>query len=163
MHRAVEELVAEGPAENLTMPLIAARAGVHPTTVYRRWASLADLLGEVATSRFSGDIVVPDTGTLRGDLERWVTGVATDFGDPDVLALMRATIGTSPAGGCVCTADRHAQLDAILQRERSRGGNPPDLDRAVNSLLAPMYYRVMFTADPTESAWALRLVDDLLR
>ena len=53
------------------MPVIAARAGVHPTTVYRRWPSLADLLGEVATSRFSGDIVVPDTGSLRGDLDRW--------------------------------------------------------------------------------------------
>ena len=71
VHRAVEELVAESPSADLTMPTIAARAGVHPTTVYRRWGSLADLLAEVATSRFSGDIVVPDTGTLEGDLERW--------------------------------------------------------------------------------------------
>src|ERR1700712_4957355 len=86
VHRAVEELLAEGPADALTMPVIAARAGVHPTTVYRRWGSLGDLLGEVATSRFSGDIVVPDTGTLRGDLERWASAVAVDLTDPDVLA-----------------------------------------------------------------------------
>ena len=79
VHRAVEELVAESPSADLTMPTIAARAGVHPTTVYRRWGSLADLLAEVATSRFSGDIVVPDTGTLEGDLERWTADVAVDL------------------------------------------------------------------------------------
>jgi AcrR family transcriptional regulator len=62
VHRAVEELLAQGPADAVTMPVIAARAGVHPTTVYRRRRSLGDLLAEVATSRFSGDIVVPDTG-----------------------------------------------------------------------------------------------------
>jgi AcrR family transcriptional regulator len=33
VHRAVEELLAEGPAEALTVPVIAARAGVHATTV----------------------------------------------------------------------------------------------------------------------------------
>jgi hypothetical protein len=35
---------------------------VHATTVYRRWGSVSELLADVATSRVSGDIVVPDTG-----------------------------------------------------------------------------------------------------
>ena len=123
VHRAVEELLAEGPSEDVTIPLVAARAGVHPTTVYRRWRSLAELLGDVAGSRFSGDIVVPDTGTLRGDLERWASDVATDLTDPDVLALMRAAIGTGGHDGAsACVCDRHAQLTAMLERERSRGG-----------------------------------------
>src|SRR5436305_14781264 len=87
VHRAVKDLLAENTAEALTLPVIAARAQVHPTTLYRRWGSLAELLGEVATSRFSGDIVVPDTGSLREDLERWVAAVAVDLADPDVLAL----------------------------------------------------------------------------
>lgn len=64
VHRAVEELAAAGPAETLTIPAVAARAGVHPTTVYRRWGSVAQLLADVATSRFSGDVVVPDSGSL---------------------------------------------------------------------------------------------------
>jgi AcrR family transcriptional regulator len=83
VHRAVEELLAQDGGEPLTIPHIAARAGVHATTIYRRWGSLAELLSAVATSRFSGDIVVPDTGSLRGDLERWVGDVATDLADPD--------------------------------------------------------------------------------
>src|SRR3954469_17552140 len=89
VHRAVEELAAAGPAEALTIPAVAARAGVHPTTVYRRWGTLGELLAAVAASRFAGDLVVPDTGSLAGDLERWTTDVATDLADPDTLAILR--------------------------------------------------------------------------
>jgi len=158
----VEELLAEGPADALTMPVIAARAGVHPTTVYRRWPSLGDLLAEVATSRFSGDIVVPDTGTLRGDLERWVGDVAIDLADPDAVALMRATIGAGPEGGHACVADRHAQLAAMLHRARSRDGRAPDVDQAADALLGPLYYRALFTAAAAKPSWARDLVADFL-
>ncbi|MEA2266341.1 MAG: hypothetical protein QOE27_1924 [Solirubrobacteraceae bacterium] len=163
VHRAVEELLGENRSEPLTVPAIAARAGVHPTTVYRRWPSLGDLLSAVAASRFSGDVVVPDTGTLRGDLERWVTDVAVDLADPDVLALMRATVGTAgPEGGCACVADRHAQLAAMLERESARGGDPPPVERAADSLLGPLYYRALFTVHPAEPGWARGLVSALL-
>ncbi len=163
VHRAVEELIAEDGSETLTLPVIAARAGVHPTTVYRRWGSLGDLLAAVASSRLSGDVVVPDTGTLRGDLERWVVDVAVDLSDPDVLALMRATVGAAGSeGGCACVADRHAQLGAILERETSRGGTTPDLERAADALLGPLYYRAIFTNRPGESEWAGDLVGAFL-
>lgn len=162
VHRAVAELLAEEPAEALTIPAVAARAGVHATTVYRRWGSAAQLLNDVATSRFSGDVVVPDSGSLSGDLERWMEDVATDLADPDTLALMRATIGSGPDGGCACTADRHEQLSAIIERERSRGGTAPDVENAVDSLLGPLYYRAIFSAQPASPDWARRLVDTFL-
>jgi AcrR family transcriptional regulator len=188
VHHAVEELLAEGPSEALTIPIVAARAGVHPTTVYRRWGSLAELLGAVASSRFSGDIVVPDTGSLRGDLERWVTDVATDLEDPEVLAIMRAAVGAGTEGGCMCVADRHAQLDAMLERERSRaagrvGGDGAGahvaaadagaedvagaaealtIERVADALLGPLYYRAIFTSHPAPPDWARELVGALL-
>lgn len=158
VHRAVGELLVGYPAEALTIPAVAARARVHPTTVYRRWGSMAQLLGDVATSRFSGDVVVPDTGSLVGDLERWMGDVATDLADPDVLALMRATIGSGPAGGGACTADRHAQLGAIIERERGRGGSVPGVGHAIDALLGPLYYRAIFTGEPASSQWARDLV-----
>ncbi|WP_116101215.1 TetR/AcrR family transcriptional regulator [Amycolatopsis thermalba] len=163
VHRAVVEFLAENPAEALTLPLIASRAGVHPTTLYRRWGSVAELMADVASSRFSGDIVVPDTGSLREDLRRWAADVATDLADPDVLALMRATIGSGPGGGCACTADRHAQLTAILDRERSRGGTAPETLRAADVLLGPLYYRAIFVGQPADPGWTAELVDTLLK
>ena len=143
------------------MPIIAAHAGVHPTTVYRRWESLGGLLSEVATSRFSGDIVVPDTGSLRGDLERWVGDVATDLADPDVVALMRATVGTGPGGGSACVADRHAQIAAMVERERDRGGDVPAVERVADVVLGPLYYRALFMGSPGSPDWARELVSTL--
>ena len=162
VHRAVQELLVDEPGEALTLPVIANRAGVHPTTLYRRWGSVAELLSEVATSRFSGDIVVPDTGSLRGDLERWTVDVATDLADPDLLALMRAAVGSGPLGGSTCTRDRRAQLAAMLDRERSRGGSVPEVEHAADALLGPLYYRAVFTDTPTEPGWAQELVKALL-
>ncbi|MCF3963657.1 TetR/AcrR family transcriptional regulator [Streptomyces fuscigenes] len=165
VHAAVVDLLAaEGGGEGLTLPLVAARAGVHATTLYRRWGSVAELLGDVASSRFSGadgELVVPDTGSLRGDLRQWAVGVATDLSDPDVLTLMRATIGSGEEGGCLCRGDRMDQLEAMLERERERGGETPDAEHAADILLAPLYYRALFTEAPGSTQWAASLVDNL--
>jgi AcrR family transcriptional regulator len=163
VHRAVEELLVEEVGEALTVPAVAARAGVHPTTLYRRWGSVGELLADVATSRFTGDVVVPDTGGLRGDLERWAAGVAADLADPDVLALMRAAIGAGgEVGACACRGDREDQLAAMIERERARGNPVPTVERAADALLAPLYYRAVFTERPGAPEWARGLVAHLL-
>ncbi len=163
VHRAVEELLGEVSPDALTIPMIAARAGVHPTTVYRRWGSIRELLGDVATSRFSGGLVVPDSGTLRADLVRWVSDVVTDVADPDILALLRATLGVAGAdGAAACSVDRRVQLAAMLDRERARGGTAPTVDQAADSLLGPIYYRALFTGQPGDARWRAALVDSLL-
>ena len=50
VHRAVVELVREGMAD-LTLPAVADRAGVSPSTLYRRWGSVPALLDDVAAGR----------------------------------------------------------------------------------------------------------------
>jgi AcrR family transcriptional regulator len=163
VHRAVEELLIDEAGEALTVPVVAARAGVHATTLYRRWGSIGELLADVATSRFTGDVVVPDTGGLRGDLERWAADVATDLADPDVLALMRATIGAGGGpGACACRGDREEQLAAMIERERARGNPVPTVERAADALLGPLYYRAVFTERPGAPEWARGLVGHLL-
>ncbi|ATL32745.1 TetR-like C-terminal domain-containing protein [Streptomyces formicae] len=163
VHRAVEELVADDPTDPLTIPVVAARAGVHSTTVYRRWGSVGELLSDVASSRFSGDIVVPDTGSLRGDLERYASDLAKDLCDPDTLALVRATIGIGgEQGAAACRGERQQQLEAVLERERARDGQPPSLERTTDAVLAPLYYRAVFTDEPLTPEWARALVSHLL-
>ncbi len=163
VHRAVEALLVEEGGDALTVPVVAARAGVHATTLYRRWGSIGELLADVATSRFTGDVVVPDTGSLRGDLERWAADVATDLADPDVLALMRATIGAGgEVGACACRGDREEQLAAMIERERARGNPVPTVERAADALLAPLYYRSVFTEVAGTPEWARGLVAHLL-
>ncbi|MFI5635599.1 TetR/AcrR family transcriptional regulator C-terminal ligand-binding domain-containing protein [Streptomyces sp. NPDC051664] len=164
MHHAAKELLSEGDYafETLTIPVVAARADVHPTTVYRRWRTIPELLADVATSSFSGEVVVPDTGSLPSDLERWVDDIMTDLQDPDVQALIRAAVGAGPEAGSACITDRRAQLAAMLERERSRGGATPDLEQAADLLLGPLYYRAIFTGRPVETGCESMLVALLL-
>ncbi|MFF2524141.1 TetR-like C-terminal domain-containing protein [Streptomyces liangshanensis] len=159
----MKELVAEEGNEPLTIPVVAARAGVHATTVYRRWGAVGDLLADVVTSRFSGDIVVPDTGSLRGDLERYACDLAKDLCDPDTLALVRATVGIGgEQGAAACRSERERQLEAILERDQGRGHRPPTLERTTDAVLAPLYYRAVFTDFPLTLDWARGLVTHLL-
>ncbi|MEO3791721.1 TetR-like C-terminal domain-containing protein [Nonomuraea sp. B10E15] len=161
VHQAVRELLGDEAGE-LTIPVIAARAGVHATTVYRRWGSVGDLLADVATSRFSGDIVVPDTGSLREDLERFASDLAKDLSDPDTLTLVRAIVGTGGENASACRAERQRQLEAMLEREQARGNETPPIERATDALLAPLYYRAVFTDQAPTPEWARTLVSHLL-
>ncbi|MFB4278497.1 MULTISPECIES: TetR-like C-terminal domain-containing protein [unclassified Nonomuraea] len=163
VHRAVKELLTDEAGDPLTIPVVAARAGVHATTVYRRWGSIGELLADVTSSRFSGDIVVPDTGSLRGDLERYAADLAKDLSDPDTLALVRATIGTAgEQGAAVCRRERQQQLEAILEREQARGDQTPTIERATDAVLAPLYYRAVFTDLALTPEWTRTLVSHLL-
>ncbi len=163
VHRAVEELLVEEAGDALTVPVVAARAGVHATTLNRRWGSIGEQLADDATTRIPRDVVVPHTGSLRGDLERWAAGVAADLADPDVLALMRATIGAGgEVGACACRGDREEQLAAMIERERARGNPVPTVERAADALLAPLYYRAVFTGRAGTPEWARGLVAHLL-
>ena len=49
VHQAVKTLAANNRREELTVPQIAAEAGVTPSTIYRRWGDLSALLADVAT------------------------------------------------------------------------------------------------------------------
>src|ERR1700754_3414092 len=72
VHQATTELLAEHGRAALTVPLIAARAGVTPSTIYRRWGELADLLADVAVEHLRPDGDPADTGSVAGDLAAWV-------------------------------------------------------------------------------------------
>ena len=164
VHRAVEELLAERGPEATTIPAVAERAGVHATTIYRRWGSAAELLSAVAVSRLTGDLVVPDSGSLRGDLAQWVHDVITDLSDPDSLLLLRTVLGATRdgSGRSACMADRLAQLEAMLACDRARGNEPPGAELLLDTLLGPIYLRALFDDAPLPAERVEPLVDGAL-
>ncbi len=50
------------------IPQVAARSGVHETSIYRRWGSREALIVDAVRTHIGEEIPIPDTGTLRGDL-----------------------------------------------------------------------------------------------
>ncbi|GAB3827641.1 TetR/AcrR family transcriptional regulator [Kribbella italica] len=65
---AVEQELAEHGYDGLTVDGVAARSGVHRTTIYRRWKTVDTLLVDLLEAGHDDTWVPADTGTLAGDL-----------------------------------------------------------------------------------------------
>ncbi|AOP47775.1 TetR/AcrR family transcriptional regulator [Streptomyces lydicus] len=165
VHQAVTDLVGEHDTAQLTIPTVAERAGVNPTTIYRRWGTLQALLAEVAAPHGT-DVPPPSSGELRTDLEAYAVRTLADLTRPGGIAFFRAEV--SPAiderrsGLRECLQRATAGLDVILEASRDRGETPPPLERLLDRIVAPLYFRVVFSMPDTDDAYARTLVTDLL-
>jgi AcrR family transcriptional regulator len=89
---AVVDLLAEVGYEGLTMDAVAARAHASKTTIYRRWAAKPELVRAALDTYIAGRVlVVPDTGSLRGDLHA-VLRALRDHLTPEFLAMMNGLV-----------------------------------------------------------------------
>ena len=88
--------------------MIAERAGVTPSTVYRRWGDLAQLLADAAAERLRPVSDPDDTGSLAGDLSAFVLQYAEEMSSQVGRALLRDVLAeknpTSPP--CVVARTR---------------------------------------------------------
>src|SRR6266496_3740796 len=67
LRAALEELIAVG-YPSFSVEGVAERAGVHKTTLYRRWRNRENLLLEAMLEHGRENVPIPDTGSLRSDL-----------------------------------------------------------------------------------------------
>src|ERR671917_165373 len=65
--RAAADVMLNHGLQRMTVPGVAAAAGVAKTTVYRRYATPTQL-ALAAIERLNAELPDPETGTVRGDL-----------------------------------------------------------------------------------------------
>jgi AcrR family transcriptional regulator len=161
VHEAVVELLAAGEID-ATIPKIAERAGVNPTSIYRRWGSRDHLLLDAAVTRLRTTSPIPDTGSLRGDLLGWAEGVERAMRDRRGQIMLRALVATmAPDQEPVeYLRARGDDLQDALDRAAARGERVPTVDEVLDFVLAPLYLRVLFRR-PVEPGTAARLVERL--
>src|SRR5215216_5271004 len=63
----LDELASRG-WDRVSVETIAARAGVHKTTVYRRWGGKDQLVAEAVEAEADSRVQVPDSGDIGQDL-----------------------------------------------------------------------------------------------
>jgi len=149
---AVAELSARDYAD-ISVESIAARAGVHKTTVYRRWGSKAEIIRQALAGAASVRIPVPDTGSVDEDLRLLGRAVQGILSSPQGAAITRALIVgglTSPEIAGVMSqfwAGRLAAISVIVDRATRRGQLPAGTDPAalMHALAAPLYYELLVT------------------
>ncbi|TDD87210.1 TetR/AcrR family transcriptional regulator [Actinomadura darangshiensis] len=148
--------LAERGYPGLTVEGVAARSGVHKTTVYRRWGSAVGLIADALDRAAAQPWPVPDTGTLAGDLRALARLVATGYADPVEGPVARAFVLAATQSGDAARAlhaffaRRHQQSAALVERAIERGEVPADTDAAevVRVAVAPLFYRLFITGEP---------------
>ncbi len=155
MHQAVKCLEASAPRESLTVPRIAATAGVTPSTIYRRWGDLAELLADVSLSRLRPDGEPPDTGTLVGDLQAWGEQYLEEMvSAPGQRALNDVMASADLERRQCCYRYGESIMATLVARARARGEAAPEVAALMDGVVAPMTYRLLY--DP-EGATPARL------
>lgn len=156
VHRATRELIELHGRAELTVPLIAARAGVTPSTIYRRWGDLGELLSDVSVERMRPDADPADTGSVAGDLTAWAVQFHEEMASEVGLAMLKDVLsagtygeGTAP---CQCAHFVAAQIAVIVERGVARGEAVPDVQRAMDMIVAPIIYRALWGPTPATSA-----------
>jgi AcrR family transcriptional regulator len=171
VHLATIELLALHGRAALTVPLVAARAGVTPSTIYRRWGDLADLLADVAVERMRPEGDPADTGSIASDLQAWVEQyrdeMSSDVGLGMMLDVLSSRNGTPTEGRlpvpCQCAAFTAAQIRTIVERGRERGEAVPEVDTVMDTVVSPIIYRSLFGAQPSTPAHAQALVSACMK
>ncbi|MDB5412087.1 MAG: hypothetical protein JWR10_422 [Rubritepida sp.] len=163
VHEAVEQLSAEMDRSELAIPAIAARAGVTPSTIYRRWGSLGDLLADVAVKRLRPMADPLDTGSARTDLQAWTEQFMEEMSSEVGRAMIR-DVFSSPVetNACQCCAYTYEQLQTIADRTAGRGEAGFDVDEVVDHVVAPIMYRILFSGRPMDMDYCDALIDRVM-
>jgi AcrR family transcriptional regulator len=152
---AVEELSARDYSD-ISVDSIAARAGVHKTTVYRRWGSKEEIIRQALIGAAAARIPVADTGSFATDVATLARSVQAVLSVPQGAAITRAlVVGALSAPEIAGLMEQFwaARLEAISEIvdraiERSELAPGTDASALMHALAAPLYYELLVTRAP---------------
>jgi AcrR family transcriptional regulator len=162
-------VMAEKGFADFTVTDVAVRAGVHETSIYRRWGSRENLIAETLLSYSERLIPVPDTGSIRTDLRELLGAVADYLSTPVGRALSHALAFSGDEARWEKVrfdfwTTRLQLARTIVERAIARREVPPDTDARLlfETLVAPLQFRVLATREAIDRDLCDRLADLVL-
>jgi AcrR family transcriptional regulator len=145
---AVASLLLEGGYDALTVDAVAARSGVHRTTVYRRWRDTGSLLADSLDAAREHPWEPPDTGSLLGDLteiNRQIVTALTE--EPSITRALITASFRSPAAAQALRSfwdDRYTSAAVAVERATGRGEAAEGIDArtVLIASCAPIFYEL---------------------
>ncbi len=168
--QAASELLNEVGYDNMSVEDVAARAGVHKTTVYRRWPTKADLSADAAELHSSEAIPIPDTGDLAKDLKLLARDVAKNIGTKEGARRSRSIVAAAATSDDLSEAmhtfwsNRLTLSATIVERAIARGDLSTDTDAKllIEAIIGPLWLRLLLTGEPITEELADQIVDLVL-
>jgi len=169
LRAAALELLAEIGYDRLTIDSVAARARASKTTIYRRWSGKAELVVDALNS-LKGSPPVPDTGTLRGDLEAIFLrshGGDDQFGASLLIGLITALARDAELRRVFRERffePGNAALKQVFAQAVARGEVPGDrnLDLLVSLLPALAIQHLLTFGEIPRADFAQQVIDDVI-
>ncbi len=169
---ATLDVLADLGYEGMTIDLVSAQVGAARATVYRRWPTKADLVLD-AVKRLGPDEVdralLPDTGSLRGDLVATIAPETTQQQRRRVrvVAGLQTVANRDPRIAAVLTTGgMEPWIEAnriLIQRAVDRGqSGPVDVDALAQVIPLMCTCRVAVQQLPVTRDYSLALIDDVL-
>jgi len=161
---AADELLEVG-FERLSVASVARRAGVHHTTVYRRWETKSRLVLDALLDFTRERVSAPDLGDLRSDLQAYFEAMVSAFARPRVRGLVAIPPDEFAQERSAYWQERFVVAGEIVQRGIARGelralGDPW---RLVELIAGPLWMRALMTGLPVDGDFLTRAIDDALR
>jgi AcrR family transcriptional regulator len=167
--QATVQTVAERGADAVNIAEIARQAGVHDTSIYRRWPTKEHLIFDSLLDYSVAQLPIPNTGTLRADLLAFASLIAGYAATPIGQALLKAMAVTDDdaalaAGRAQFWQFRLDQARAMIDRAITRGELRADTDPAlaIELLIAPLHFRLLLSRQPIDERISGQLIDLLL-
>jgi AcrR family transcriptional regulator len=151
----------------LSVDAVARRAGVNKTTIYRRWPVREALVVDALTDQIAVDVPIPDTGAIETDLRELARSLVRWLTSPAGRAIIAATISDAARSPEIAEVkqrffeDRFRRAEPVIARAKDRGELPRTTDPAelVKAMIAPIYLRLLVTADPVDESTADQAVE----
>jgi AcrR family transcriptional regulator len=166
---ATLDVLAEVGYDRLTMDAVATQARASKATLYRRWHDKASLVIDALCSE-KGPAVVPDTGSLRGDLLEAFCGMGglTDQRQMAILGSVITAISRDAEFASVFRRDfigpKAAAGRQIYVRAQERGEVRADIDLDILTAALPgiILHRLFLLGERATEEVITRVIDQII-
>jgi len=164
---ATLQLLTEAGCSSLSFHGIASRAGISTGAIERDWNSKLDLV-IAALDAALAEHPVPDTGSFRGDCLAYLRQTAEALATPGSRSVIADLLGDSARDDALTATfrerlidPRHRALTTMVDRAIARDELARDVDAAVlvDTLVGPLYHRLLITGEPITADVADEVVE----
>jgi AcrR family transcriptional regulator len=152
----------------MSIEAVARRAGVAKTAIYRRWPSKLEMVLELVTDVAGPRLPLPDTGSLRTDIELVLQFASRALRHPLASQIIPDLLGEAARNAQIADTlqkalrvNQHEIGVALVERAIGRGELPAgtDPDLAVDLIVGPLYWRLVIARAPLPEAYVTRLAE----
>ncbi len=171
--KATLDLLADVGFESLTTDMVASHAKVSKGTMYRRWASKAELIVEAVAYMKKGLVDLddlPNTGSIRSDIRSLFKKQPAEETDrkmrivAGLVSMLSRNQNLADAVNEALTSPWVAAHRIIIKRAMERGEISTEVKIDIVSQIIPSMasYRSLVLQKPFDKEFLVQLVDDVL-